>query len=178
MAKPPVIDGRTADQVLAALAAHAPGYTPGWQPAAGTTASALLSVFARMVALEGAALDQLPRRSQIALLDALGNSLLPALPARAPVVFTLMDSAPLDVTLPARTQVAAKLPPPSPSMTDGPAAPPAPLYFIEQSVTLMRGRIAAAYSVDAAADTYADHLAQLASGPTLFDNLVPYLTHA
>src|SRR6185312_11393786 len=130
MAKPPILDGRTADQVLSALLARAPGYTPGWQPASGTAANAILSVFSRTVAIEGTALDAMPDRSRLSFLDTLGNSLLPAQPARAPLVFTLMDSAPLDVSLPAGTQVAASLPPATPA-TPGAANPPAdaPLYF-------------------------------------------------
>jgi len=176
---PPIIVGRDRARILAELVDRVRGYVPEWRPTTGTPGAALLQVFARTLELEGEALDRMPSRMRLAFLDALGNNQLPAQSARAPLVFTLMDNAPLDVTLPARSQVAAKLPPPPPPLAGQPAppTPPAPLFFVEQTITLTRGKLAAIYSVDPDADTYRDHSADRTVGFTLFDGLGP-IPHA
>ena len=175
MAGAPIIDGRDRAAILAALKARLPGYLPEWQPAPGTPGHAFLTVLARTLELEAEGLDGMPERERFAFLDTLGNSLQPAQSSRAPIVFTLMPTAPLDVTLPARTQVAAKLPPPPPSLAGvpAPAAPPAPLFFVEQTVSLTRARLGAVYSVDPDADTYREHTSELATGFTVLDRMEP-----
>jgi hypothetical protein len=72
-----------------------------------TPAYALLSILARDVEIQAAAENGMPDRSRLAFLSTLGNSLLPAQAASAPLVFQLMPNAPLDVTLNGGSQVAA-----------------------------------------------------------------------
>jgi hypothetical protein len=184
MATAPVIDGRDRARILADLLAHVPGYTPEWRPAPGTPGHAWITILARTLELEAQALDAMPDRARLALLDTFGNSLMPAQSARAPLVFTLTPSATLDVTLPSGTKLAAKLPPPPPSLagTPAPTPPPDPIFSVEQTITLARAQLAAVYSVDPDADTYCDHSSAAATGFTLFDAMQPvphaiYLGH-
>ena len=60
--------------------------------------------------------NRTPERTELAFLETLGNALLPGQPARVPLVFDLLENSPQDVFLPARSQVAAKLPPPPTSV--------------------------------------------------------------
>ena len=184
MAKPPLIDGRTRMQLLAGLLAARAGYAPDWSAQGAGSGRAWATILARYLELQTDALNAMPEQARYAFLDKLGDSLLPAQPARTPLVFKLLDSAPIDVTLPERTRVAAQLPPPAPSLADKrTAAPPEPpLYYTEQSVRLTRASIVSLYSVDPQADTYAEHTAGLTTGFTLFDAMratphVLYLGH-
>lgn len=172
----PTIDGRDAAAILAALLARRPGYTPGWAPEPGGPGESLLQINARYAELLIAGLDALPERAQLAFLDRLGVSLLPAQAARTPLVFSLLPNSALDVSLPANTQVAAPSPPAGPR--DGAAAPPEPVIFAtDQSVTLAHARLAALYSIDPGSDSFADHSAAAGAGFTLFDDLGP-IEHA
>jgi hypothetical protein len=179
----PVIDGRGRSDILADLIERAPAYVPEWAVAQGTPAYALLAILARQVEIQAAAENGMPDRARLGFLSALGNSLLPAQSARAPLVFQLMANAPLDVTLVTDSQIAAKLPPPPPSLLNGTqTTPPAPIFSTEDTVTLTRANLVAVYSVDPNADTYADHTGALMSGFTLFDGMGPvphqiYLAH-
>jgi hypothetical protein len=184
MAGSPIIDGRDRKQILADLIERAPAYVPEWEIAAGTPAYALLAILAREVEIQAAAENGMPDGARLGFLSALGNSLLPAQSARTPLVFQLMPNAPLDVTLPNGSEVAAKLPPPPPSLLgDAQATPPRPRIFsTEGAITLTRAKLAALYSVDPNADTYSDHSAALITGFTLFDQMQPiphqlYLGH-
>lgn len=183
MSRAPVILGRDQETILAQLLGRSAGFTPEWQAAPGSAGHALLSILARYLELQGQALDQLPERLRLSFLNSLGNGLLPAHAARAPVVFTLMENASLDVSLPRGTRVAAVLPPPPPTLEDDSGVVPAdPQFYTEQTVRLVRGKLAGVYSLDPTADTYADHSAALATGFTLFDEMRPvphelYLGH-
>ena len=174
MVLPPVIDGRDRAAILADLLARAPGYVPEWQPVPGSPGQALLSVLARDTEIQAAAENGMPDRARLAFLSALGNGLLPAQAASAPLVFQLMPNAPLDVTLPQNSQVAAKLPPPPPSLTSSAAAAAgAPIFSTDETITLTRAQLATVYSVSPENDQYADHSGTLASGFTLFDAMQP-----
>ena len=103
----------------------------------------------------------MPLRLQLAFLDSVGAGVLPAQPARAPLVFTLLDTASGDATVPAGTPrrcgaaAAAHL-----ARRQSDTQPPRlPEFFTEQEITAMRGALAALYSIDPQADTYADHSA-------------------
>lgn len=180
---PPIIDGRNRDQIMGDLLARAPGYIPEWVVKDVTPAYALLAILARDVEIQAAAENGMPGGAQLAFLSTLGNSLLPAQSARTPLIFQLMPNAPLDVTLPENSQIAAKLPPPPPSLLSGSqTAPTAPIFSTEGNITLTRATLVTLYSVDPTADTYADYSASQTAGFTFFDGMQPvphqlYLGH-
>ncbi len=166
---PPLLDARDQAQMLDDLRRMLPGYVPELDPAGGSAALTLMRVFARYSASLGVGLNRLPARQQLAFLDTVGTHLLPARAARVPLVFSLLDTSPQDVTLPAGSQAAAVLPPPLP--VPGAAPPPAdPMIFAtESTITLTRSRLVAMYTIDPATDTYTDHSAQLTTGFNTFD---------
>ncbi|HEY5186812.1 MAG TPA: putative baseplate assembly protein [Actinomycetes bacterium] len=181
----PVLDGRTREQISADLRANLLGYVPELRPRSGQAGDAWVELLASELAVLREGVDRLPERARLQFLERLGAAQLPAQSARAPLTFTLLPTVTTDVTLPARSQVAAKVPPPPPSVlsTGAVTAPTAPVFFTESTVTLTHGALAAAYSVDPASDTYADHSARLAQGFTLFEPAAPmphrmYLGHS
>ena len=66
---------------------------------------ALHAILARYLEIQGDGLNAMPLRLQLEFLDSLGASVLPAQPARAPLVFKLLDTASGDATVPAGTRV-------------------------------------------------------------------------
>jgi hypothetical protein len=171
----PVIDRRQQADVLAELTGDLSGYTPEWSPGSTSPGLALMKIFARYASVLIGGLNRVPQRSLLAFLDTLGTHLLPAQAAEAPLVFTLAPNSPVDVTLPANSQVAA--PPQStvPSLsTSDPSQSSAKqpvLFATRESISLSRGQLAALYSIDPGSDQYADHSTSLTAGFTLFDNL-------
>jgi hypothetical protein len=176
----PLVDPRDRAAVIAGLRRHAAGYTPGWRPSPGTPGAALLEVFARHLEVFGIGLNQVPGRSRLAFLDALGIGLLAARPARAPLVFELQADSPADVTVPANTRVAAQAAPPPASALptdEAAAAPEAVVFATTQAIAATRARLAALYSLDPANDSVADHGDRLTTGFSLFDDMAG-VTHA
>jgi hypothetical protein len=167
------VDGRDARAIRQAVLAARPGYTPQWQPRAGTPDSALLDVFGDHAALLAAGLDQVPARSKLAFLDAIGTELLPAQPARAPVVFVLQADAPVDVSVPADTRVVAEVAPPPPSPLERAPAGKTIVFSTESTFLATRARLASVYSVDPGADRIGDHSAVVETGFSAFDDMVP-----
>ncbi|MER5225470.1 putative baseplate assembly protein [Streptomyces flaveus] len=176
-----------AAEALAGLLRRSPGYLPGWRPEPGTPGHALLEVLARFAGLVDEGLGQIPDKYLLAFLDATGTTLLPPEPARAPLVFTLAEDAPTDVALPADSEVAAVVPPSLPGSlgAPGPEATTGvpPIFATEQTVSLVRARLASVYSLTPGADEYAEHGSELADGFVLFGDtrLLPhhlYLGHA
>jgi hypothetical protein len=177
---------RTASAIAEALAANRRGYTPEWRAprGAGDAGVALHEIFARYLEIQGEGVNAMPQRLQLEFLESLGANVLPPQPARAPLVFQLLETASDDATVPAGTRVAAVLPPPPPSLESDtpPKRVPPPEFFTEQEITAMRGTLAAVYSIDPQADTYADHTGDAATGFTVFDAQRPvphrlYLGH-
>jgi len=173
----PVLVRASAREIAQALAANRRGYTPEWrgEPDRGDAGAAIDAILARYLEIQGEGLNAMPPRLQLEFLDTLGASLLAPQPARAPLVFKLIDTASGDATVPQGTRVAAVLPPPAPSLASDAAAAPAaaPEFFTEQEFTAMRGALAALYSIDPQADMYADHGPGAASGFTVFDDMGP-----
>jgi hypothetical protein len=167
-------DPRDERAVLAELGQRLPGYTPEWSPREGGAAHAVMRAFARLAGIVNDRLARAPDRNLLACLDMLGTHLLPAQAARVPLVFDVMSDAPLDVTLPAGSQVAAAPDPVAPRL-EADAKPPAPaepiVFSTERTVTLSRGRVACLYSIQPGADRYADHSADIGRGLTLFDGM-------
>lgn len=165
-----------------------PGFLPAsWRPRAEGPGAAYLEFLAHYADLVEASVRQAPRKHFLAFLDTLGVTLLSPTSARAPLVLTLAEDAPIDVPLPAGTEVAAVAVPPLPSsITSATALPPPPrepvLFTTDRAVSLARASLAAAFSVVPASDEYADHTPSLAGGFRLFDELeqIPhhfYLAH-
>jgi len=182
----PLVDERDQLKALSELHRAVPGYTPEWSPAAHSKASAVMQVFARYIQSLIDGLNQVPERSLLAFLDMMGTRLLPAQAARAPLVFTLIEGSPVDVTLPANSQVAAAPRPIAPSALQPNADPSVQaetiIFATTKTVTLSRGRLEALYSIQPGSDEYADHTERLTKGFTLFDDLGPtehaiYLGH-
>ena len=181
----PIITAGNENQLLHSLKQRLPGYVPGWLPEDQSPGAALMRIFARHLDIFAKGLNKVPARSQMAFLDMLGMQLLPAQAARAPLVFTLTENAPVDVTLPRGSQVAVsalRKPPASSSAGDEIETTKENIFATTQTVTLSRSRIAALYSLDPRSDEFVDHTAQLTAGFTLFDDLKPtehaiYLGH-
>lgn len=170
----PVIETRDRAKLLSSLLRQLPGYLPGSLPADPSSSRALLRIFAGYLNILAEGVNQVPERSLMAFLDMLGAHLLPAQAAQAPLVFTLLDNAPVDVTLPENSLVAApaRPAPPSPLQPDRNQTPPTDAIFAtRQAVTLARARLSALYSIHPGSDEYADHTADLTKGFTLFDGL-------
>jgi hypothetical protein len=182
----PLIDTRSRDEVLRDLLEKLPGYLPGWEPGPGSPGMALGEIFARYTEIFMEGLNRTPDRHFLAFLDALGCDLLPAQSARAALVFSLMDTSPVDTPLPKDSLVAAppQPDPPSPLLEaeESEQATEPVLFATTQTVTLTRARLAALYSLNPQTDEYADHLEQASSGFSLFGDLRPvehalYLGH-
>jgi len=162
-----------------------PGYAPELSASGAGAARAVMRVFARYMELLHDGLADVPDRALLAYLDMMGVHLLPAQAARVPLVFSLIDGSPADVTIPERSQVAAAVVPAPPSLLDVGSADLAtdPVVFAtDQAVTLTRSRLASLYSIVPGSDAFADHTGDVAAGFTLFDGLQPtehaiYLGH-
>ena len=130
LVKSPKLDTRDYEMIVARARALAPLYAAEWNTAEENSAGAtLLRIVARL--LEGIIrrLNDVPLKNFIAFLESIGIKLLPALPARAPITFFLSKGAKDAVTIPARSQVAAKPP-------EGP-----PPTTIASYVSLIRRRL-------------------------------------
>ena len=174
------LDPQAFSTPLARVRGRIAGYTPGLRPEPGTAGAALLEVFARHLGVLSLGIDRLPERGRLAFLDTLGTGLLPARPARVPLVFELLPDSPADVTVPAGTRVAAPAaPPPASALASGSVAPAqeAAVFATSQSIVATRAGLAALYSLDPASDTLADHLGCMTDGFSLFESMEP-VTHA
>lgn len=162
----PMLDSRDRAAYLKDLLARLPGYLPDFDAQPGGGGAALAQIFSRFLEIYTENLNQTPERAFLAFLSQSGASLLAAQSARAPLVFSLMPNSPVDVPLPANSQVAApaKPRPVSPLLDEDPAGQPEPqpqIFATTQAVTLTRARLAAVYTVDPAQDRFTDHTAVL-----------------
>ena len=161
----PILDPRRADDVQRELAVRRAGFVPTFAAPAGGPGAALERIAAEQLAALIERLDRAPEKRGLALLDLVGVDLVPAQPARAPVVF---DPTPgvVSAPAPAGTRLGAKVP-----------GRPDPLVFeTETSVTVCGSRLVEVASVDPGRDAYASHAAELAAGETvtLFSGLTPF----
>lgn len=167
------VDPRGAADFEAALRARVPGYLPGWEPAPGQSASAVLSIAARFAAVVAERLNRAPRKNELAFLDMLGISLLSAQAARAPIAFGLRPGLG-DSRAPAGTQVGATV-----------EGRPGPLIFeTERDIALAAAPLVQVTTVWPGQDSWADHTAAYSSRSpfTLFQGHGPigheiYLAH-
>lgn len=169
----PILDPRDAGRVLAELLARRPGYLPGWLPASGQGGWGLLQILARYAEVIIDRLNQAPDKNKLAFLDMLGISLIPAQPARAPVVFEPLPNAG-NGRIPAGTRLGAEVPGRSEPLT----------FETEDGIAMAAARLVEVKTLWPAQDQYADHTLDNAGGRgfELFANRKPvphelYLAH-
>src|SRR5262249_23002462 len=121
----PILDSRDAAAVLEELLARRPAYVPELRPVPGQPAHALLQIFARYMQVTIDRLNQAPDKNLLAFLDMMGISLIPAKPARAPVVFRPRPNS-LDGRIEAGTRLGATV-----------AGAQAPILFETESAIAM-----------------------------------------
>ena len=80
----PLVETRTADDFTADLLERVAGYLPGVTIPPTGPAAALLGVYGHFAATIGNRLNRAPDKNELAFLDMLGLSLLPARAGRAP----------------------------------------------------------------------------------------------
>src|SRR5689334_12990567 len=196
----PALDDRDATAVLAALLRRLPAYAPGWRPQDTGTGQAVLQIAARYMAVLNERLNAAPDKNLLAFLNLLGQSLVPAQAARAPVVFKFTPPPPPSLppapTPPAgATNLPAQPAPPqpmalptlnmrAPAGTQVAATPPggSPLVFeTEQAIGLAAAKLAQVVSLWPGQDTYQDHTASLGANTpfTLFRStqLTPHVLY-
>lgn len=150
----PPVDDRTAADWYTTLLRRRDGFVPEWRVDPGSAGSALGLVHARFIRLIRERQNQAPHKHKLAFFDLLGLEPAPAQPARAPLVFRLVDGAPAG-------QVAAGTPF---------AAPPPPggtaqiVFETERACAIMPARVVQVVSLWPGRDEYIDHSAGLRAG--------------
>lgn len=152
-----MLDERRAAAILQDLLDRRPGYLPEWLPEERGPDSALNWVFARYLEAILTRLNRAPEKNKLAFLDLMSVDLIPAQPARAPVVFHLAPEAPATFAE-AGTQVVA---PPPPEGTER------IIFETEQRIGITPGTIAQAVSLWPGRDAYIDHTSALQAGEPL-----------
>ncbi len=111
--KDPVIDDRKYADILAEIRTRIPRYTPEWKPQWNDLNDSdpgmiLAQTFAWLSEMLLFRMQRVPELNYVKFLQLIGIELLPALPARAEVTFTVADAAVTPtVNVPPRTQVTA-----------------------------------------------------------------------
>ena len=157
---PPPIDPRTYEAFVARTEALLERYTrdgdgPGWTPAPGDPAAALVRVFARMAERVADRLNRVPDRGFLAFLNLIGVEPRPPQPARVPLTFSLAAGARADAVVPARTPVAAQ-------PLEGEKEPV--VFETERELTVTRTTLEAVVVHEPARDRWADRTAGAAAG--------------
>jgi hypothetical protein len=169
----PVLDPRSAPDFYTELAGAQPAFVPELLPAAEGNVPALLQILARFSSIVAQRLNQAPDLDKLAFLDMLGINLIPAQPARAPLVFQ-----PLPLTtngrIAARTRAGAS----------APGAPAPTVFETETDIALTAAKLTQVVSLWPDQDGFIDHSKDLAGGRhfTLFRSPSPvehvlYLSH-
>jgi hypothetical protein len=163
----PALDPRDAYALAREALVRRSGYLPGWL---GTIEdddpdrlprvpdAAYLWILARYVETLLRRLDQAPEKNRLAFLETLGIELIPAQPARAPVVFRTSPDAP-DHHLPAGTRLMAPPPPESSEQVS---------FEVERGAGLAAAQLRQVFSLWPGRDQYIDHTPVLAEGPALY----------
>jgi hypothetical protein len=113
-----------------------------------------VQIFARYLRTIIERLNQAPDKNKLVFLDLLGIQLIPAQPARTPVVFRLADNV-TDARLPAGSQVAA---PPPPESNDR------IIFETERALGLAVAKLKAVVSLWPGRDQYIDHSTEFLAG--------------
>ncbi len=153
----PLIDKRDTDAILSEFWQRRFGYVPEWNPPQGTAGRAIAEVFARYVYAILQRLNQAPDKNKLAFLDLLGERLVPASQARAPIVFQLSPQA-SDSSAPAGTKVAAPPPPGSSQQI---------VFETERATGIAAAGLVEVVSLWPGRDQYIDHSADYLAGRAL-----------
>ena len=159
-----VLDLGDAPQFVAQLPALARGYVPEWAPGDRGAGAALVQAAAHDLQAVAHRLEQAPRKNELAFLEMLGVRLIPAQPARAPLVLVPSDNA-SDARMAAGTRISA--PPP-------PGASGQLTFETERSVGLAAALLVEVRTLWPGRDEVCDHTAAALAGTpfTLWDPLV------
>ena len=149
-----VIDVSTAPQFADAILRLAAGYVPEWRVRDRGAETAVVEIVAHYLQSVARRLEQAPLKNELAFLELLGIRLIPAQPARAPLVVRLADNA-ADVRMPAGTRVAAPPPPGGSTQIS---------YETERSTGVAVAALRDVLSLWPGRDQYLDHSADLATG--------------
>jgi hypothetical protein len=157
----PAVDARDAAAFAAALLTRGAGYVPEWRPREQGAETAIVQIAARYLQAVARRLDQAPEKNELAFLEVLGIRLVPAQPARTPMVFRLAPQA-VDLRLPAGTGVAAPAPPGATAQV---------VFETERSTGLAAARLENVVSLWPGRDQYIDHSGDYGAGRafTLFE---------
>ncbi len=163
----PVRDPRAAQDFYAGLSALQPAFLPELPPTPTGTDAAMRQILARFSAVVTQRLNQAPQLDKLAFLQMLGISLIPAQPARAPLVFTPLPQT-SDAHIPAGTRAGASLP--------GITTPT--VFETETEIALISGQLTQVVSLWPDQDSFTDHSSDYAGGRpfTLFQSPTP-VTH-
>lgn len=137
----PVLDDRTAEDILAEAKARIPRYTPEWTDFnPGDPGMAIVELFAWMTELLIFRMNQVPRLSYLKFLELVGIELRPAQPASTILLFPVLSGfADTRLIVPRRSQVA----------TAEPDEEGRPIVFeTERTLTALRARLDAVQSHD------------------------------
>jgi hypothetical protein len=163
----PLLDARQAQQILDDLKKRLPAYLPGWDLSDDESGDALARIFARYLEIYVQCLNQAPEKDKLAFFDRLGLDLLPAQPARAPVVFHPIQQLG-DSSIPAGARLGAK------------GVDSSQLVFeVESQIVLTQAKLVEAFSVRPDLDDFIAHSdALLTRQPfTLFDGASQPVPH-
>ena len=149
----PVLDRRTAADFYAGLAALQPAFTPELNAAATGQDAALLQIVARFSSIVAHRLNQAPDLDKLAFLDMLGVSLIPAQPARAPLVFQPLPMT-VDGHIPAGARAGASAP--------GVTRPT--VFETETEIAMTAAKLVQLVSLWPDQDGFIDHSSDLAGG--------------
>lgn len=149
-----VIDLSTAPQFADAILRLAAGYVPEWRVRDRGAETAVVEIVAHYLQSVARRLEQAPLKNELAFLELLGIRLIPAQPARAPLVVRLADNA-ADVRMPAGTRVAAPPPPGGSTQIS---------YETETSTGVAVAALRDVLSLWPGRDQYLDHSADVAAG--------------
>jgi len=169
----PVLDPRNAVDFYAELTGDQPAFVPELLPASEGNVPALLQILARFSSIVTQRLNQAPDLDKLAFLDMLGINLIPAQPARAPLVFQPLPFA-ANSRITAGTRAGAS----------APGAPAPTVFETETDIALTAAKLTQVISLWPDQDGFIDHSSDLAGGRqfTLFQNPSPvehvlYLSH-
>lgn len=147
MARPPLVDARGFADLLDAVAREAAGRVPEWRARAPDDLGMVLAaIYAHYLEIVLDRLNRVPEKHLLAFLDLVGVERLPPGAARVPLVFSLAPTANTTGVVPAGTQVA----------TVQTETRPAVVYETEHLLTVVPARLAAAFTVEPAADRFAE----------------------
>ncbi|MEJ2748036.1 MAG: hypothetical protein P8183_09025, partial [Anaerolineae bacterium] len=144
---PQPIDQRRKAEIQQLLLARLPGYLSQWRPVAQSAGQGTLYAAAQQIETILLRLNQVPAKQKLAFLDTLGIRLIPAQPARAPVVFRLGDDV-ADSRAPQGTQVVAPPPPDSTQQI---------VFETEQAIGLATAKLTDDVSLWPGRDSFIDH---------------------